>query len=37
LDSLSEETARIVAQNRQMIAHLQSAFAELQQALTKFH
>lgn len=37
LDGLSEETARIVAQNRQMIVHLQSAFAELQQALTKFH
>lgn len=37
LDGLSEDTARIVAQNRQMIAHLQSAFAELKQALTKFH
>jgi methyl-accepting chemotaxis protein len=36
LDVLSGDTARIVAQNQQMIAYLQSAFGELQQALTKF-
>ncbi len=36
LDNLSSGTASIVAQNRQMIVHLQGAFADLQQALTKF-
>lgn len=36
LNALSNETASIVNQNRQMIEHLQIAFGDLHSALTKF-
>lgn len=36
LDGLIAQTAGIVLQNQQMIAHLQTAFADLHEALTKF-